>query len=129
MLKARVKATGEIIEVEDLGNEAFGRTDGPVEVIMKGMLDFNVSTPEKAVIEGWIARDRLNNGLFLHDEKPYRAFSGYQTDGKFDEWRSETCPPYPINSEAFSSITWQTEPKRVRIEITLIDDTVKAEQQ
>ncbi len=127
-MKARVKATGRIIEVEKAmigyAECASANIDGfPAQnFYAEDELDFNISTPEKAVIEGWIARDRLNNGLFLHDEKPYRAFSGYQTDGKFDEWRSETCPPYPINSEAFSSITWESEPRKARIEITLIDE-------
>lgn len=86
------------------------------ELYQESDLDF-LPEKETAVQEGWIARDRLNNALFLHDEKPWRAFSGYQTDGKEDEWRSDTCPPYPIDSVAFPSVTWQSEPKKVRIKI------------
>lgn len=88
MVKAKVKSTGKIIEVET-GSYFNMKTD---EEYRKGRdgkfykltdLDFNIL--EKAVMEGWVARDKLNNGLFLHDEEPYRAFSGYQTDGKEDE--------------------------------------------
>ena len=80
-------------------------------------LDFNVEESEEVTIDGWVARDRLNNALFLHDEKPYRSFSGYQTDGKEDEWRSDTCPPYPIDYDSFPSLTWESEPHEVSITI------------
>ena len=93
-----------------------------VECMLIGAdLDF-LPEKETAVLEGWIARDRLNNALFLHDEKPWRAFSGYQTDGKEDEWRSDTCPPYPINGDSFPSVTWLSEPKRIRITVETIDE-------
>lgn len=40
-MKARVKATGEIIEVEQVAKSIYGRTDGIVELYKKDMLDFS----------------------------------------------------------------------------------------
>ena len=98
-------ATGKFIFTDDSTNTHYNKAD----------LDFNVEEAEEVTIDGWVARDRLNNALFLHDEKPYRAFSGYQTDGKEDEWRSETCPPYPIDYDSFPSVTWESDPLEVTV--------------
>lgn len=122
-MKAKVKPTGKIIEVEP-GSFFSMKTD---EEYRKGkdgkfykLADLDFSISEKAVTEGWLARDKLNNALFLHDEEPYRAFSGYQTDGKEDEWKSETCPPYPIDSTFFPSLKWADNPIKVRITLEQI---------
>lgn len=119
-ITALYKPTGKIVEVEPYlfheiktGREyRKGRGD---DFYRLSQLDFNI--PEVAITEGWLARDRLNDALFLHDEEPYRAFSGYQTDGKEDEWRSETCPPYPIDKTFFPSLKWEDNPIKVRITI------------
>lgn len=122
-MKAKDKITGKIIDVENnpffnmKTNEEYRKgVDGKYYKLAN--LDFNI--PEKAVTEGWLARDKLNNALFLHDEEPYRAFSGYQTDGKEDEWKSETCPPYPIDSKFFPSLKWSDNPIKVRITLEQI---------
>ena len=121
--QAKDKITGQIIEVytdtffnTKTDEEYYKGLDG--KFYKSADLDFNIF--EKAVIEGWVARDRLNNSLFLHDEEPYRAFSGYQTDGKEDEWKSETCPPYPIDSKFFPSLKWSDNPIKVRITLEQI---------
>lgn len=123
MTKAKVKSTNKIIEVKNGSffsmktNEEYRKgKDGKFYKLTD--LDFNIL--EKAVTEGWLARDRLNNALFLHDEEPYRAFSGYQTDGKEDEWKSETCPPYPIDSKFFPSLKWSDNPIKVKITLEQI---------
>lgn len=70
-------------------------------------------TPEKAVIEGYVARDS-DIDLWLYKTKPYR-----DTDDNM--WISEAIIDLPSN--LFPSITWQSEPRKARIEITLIDET------
>lgn len=107
---AKRKSDGKVIEVEP---QRYMEHDG--SMYAPSELDFNVD--EEVTIDGWVARDRLNNALFLHDEKPYRSFSGYQTDGKEDEWRSDTCPPYPIDYNSFPSLTWESDPLPVTITI------------
>ncbi len=122
-MKAKVKTTGEIIEVEYFGNGAFGRIDGPVAIYTRRLLDFNISAPEKAVIEGWICRDKNNNTdvlarrgskLYLCQNKPKRIASlgEYDKGGDF----------YRIPEEYFPTIAFESEPRKARLEITLIDE-------
>lgn len=117
-MKAIRKSDGKVIEVTEKpswNKEKIYTADGIF--YRKEDLDFNVEEAEEVAIDGWVARDRLNNALFLHDEKPYRSFSGYQTDGKEDEWRSDTCPPYPIDYASFPSLTWQSDPLEVTVTV------------
>lgn len=76
-------------------------------------------SPQKrsVTIDGYVARDRYENLLFLHEDEPYRAHSGYQIDGKEDEWRSEGAVPYPLPTEAFADLSWSDDPRKVRITI------------
>lgn len=69
------------------------------------------------ILEGWVARDRLKDGLFLHYEEPFRAHSGYQTDGLEDEWRNDGVVPYPLPTSSFPDLKWKDEPRKVRIKI------------
>lgn len=68
---------------------------------------------------GWVARDRLNNALFLHNDMPYRSFSGYQIDGKEDVWESELGLPLQLDDGVLSQITWDSEPLKVKVEASL----------
>ena len=47
-MKAKVKATGEIVEVERVSKNIFGRTDGIVAMYSKDVLDFNLNPPQPA---------------------------------------------------------------------------------
>ncbi len=122
-MKAKLKTTGEIIEVEDFGNGAYGRIDGPVVIYKKSLLDFNISAPEKAVIEGWIAIDEAFSGqAYLHIEKPHDESVEFCDTGEYEiEWKSNgKC--YLLDRNLFPDMTPEDAPKRVKIEITLIDE-------
>lgn len=72
-MRARVKATGEIVEVERVTKNIFGRTDGIVAMYSKDVLDFNLDPPHpEATISGWVARDD-GGGLYLHSIRPRKG--------------------------------------------------------
>lgn len=114
-MKAKVKASGDIIEVKE----------------WRGSSDVVYSTPDMNMfyasdeveilsekfgggsIEGWVARDK-SGCLFLHYWKPHRTPGG-------DKWYSEfaqKCLP----KDNFPEVTWESEPKRVKIIITPIEE-------
>ncbi len=111
---AKVKATGEIIEVYEHYNDYNGETSF-IELhgeYQAEELDCNIPAPEKAVIEGWVARDR-NGDLSLYRTYPERQEKlGYWRDG---DGESE------LPKGSFPSITWESEPCKARIEIILIN--------
>lgn len=105
-MKAKVKATGEIIEVERVSKNIFGRTDGIVAMYSKDVLDFNLDPPHpEATISGWVCRDK-DGTLCLYYKKPMR--------GK-EEWFGIYDRQLPEDS--FPSLTWQDEP--IEVEITI----------
>ncbi len=124
-MKAKVVKTGEIISVrkewEDYGGSIFvGYADENGDVYGRDALEILSETaPEKEIVEGWVARDsqRASNTLHFHRNEVKR--------GKF-YWENKENRPIGesliLPESLFPSITWQSKPKRVRIEITLIDD-------
>lgn len=71
------------------------------------------TTTESAVIEGWGARDR-NGDLSLYRTYPERQENlGYWRDG---DGESE------LPKVSFPSITWDSKPRKVKIEITLFNE-------
>ncbi len=72
-----------------------------------------VPAPEKAVIEGWVARDK-DGMIFLHKIRPQRVLfaEGFSPEEDF----------YELPKDSFPSVTWESEPAKVRIEITQIDE-------
>lgn len=121
-MKAKVIKTGEIIEVED--RQIFSMTAD--EEYRKGLngkfyklseLDFNLHTPQKIVIEGWITRDR-DESLQFHQSKP--------TKGKH-YWEAPTDRPIGesmlVYSDSFPSVNWEdSEPRKATITLTIIDE-------
>lgn len=106
---AKRKSDGKQIEV----TRAFGgyyESDG--ELYSKADLDF-LPEKETAVLEGWVARD-LDGGLFLYPFKfkPYRK-SAWFAIPKDVEYNAAM----QIDKSLFLSVTWQSEPKKVRIKI------------
>lgn len=78
-------------------------------------LEFETYSPKEITIEGWVARDREHCNLFLYSHKPRRAKKrGYWIYG----FESGTLLPI----ESFPSVTWETEPKKVRITVTPIEE-------
>ena len=104
-MKARVKATGEIDEVEKNGfGNIYSAGDG--NHYFGTDLDFNLDPPHpEATISGWVCRDK-DGTLCLYYKKPMR--------GK-EEWFGNYDRQLPEDS--FPSLTWQDEP--IEVEITI----------
>ncbi|MDE6338444.1 MAG: hypothetical protein K2K97_01490 [Muribaculaceae bacterium] len=76
---------------------------------------------EKAELEGWIARDkdgRLN--LFYNTDKPYR---------EDDEWVTNGQPLEYLPKDSYPSITWDSEPLKVKfLLVPITDETIRINQ-
>ena len=120
-MKAKVKATGRIIEVE---KAMIGYAECEVANIngfpmqnfySKAELEFLSEESKEVTIEGWVARDRMHGDLYLYSNRPRRAEKGgYWIYGP----ESGTALPIAL----FPEVTWDTEPKRVKITITPIEE-------
>lgn len=115
-MKARIKSSGELIEVtetpyQDLGGRYFDCPEHKC-YYREDKLDF-LPEKETAVLEGWIVRDG-NGSLNLFDEEPTRE--------EWCEMWSDGLDHFGLPYNSFPSVTWQSEPKRVSIELTLIDE-------
>lgn len=125
-MKAKVKATGEIIEVVNYDNEQVEvYRNCEKEFLAQNIYNRNEvellydkePAPEKAVIEGYVARDE-DGVLLLHCTEPERCFDD---DMNIGEWGNAINHKMYLPQKHFPSLTWQSEPKRVKIEITLLD--------
>lgn len=67
------------------------------------------------VIQGWVCRDKKDNALNLHAEKPYRAQSGYDVSDEPDWWESDCASFLPIDKNLFPNLTWESEPEEVKL--------------
>ena len=77
--------------------------------------------PKQVTIEGWVARDqRKSNNLNLHYEKPFRDYHD-ANDYPKGFWDNKREFYFPLPDELFPSVTWVTEPQKVRITITPIE--------
>lgn len=119
---AKIKATGEIIEVSkrtshfvDEGMTEIFYVSNVGAVYFTSDLDF-LPEKETAVLEGWVARD-MDGGLFLYPFKPYRK-SAWFAIPKDEEYNAAM----QIDKSLFPSVTWQSEPKKVKIELTPIEE-------
>ncbi len=109
-MKAKIKATGEVVEVEQLTRTtAVCLANG--KIYNKQQLDINIDSPQPtATIEGWVARDGDNLLYFYYT--PCRA------RGKSSHWTSMAVgSPFQLPSNIFPDLTWQDEP--IEVEITI----------
>lgn len=115
-MKARVKATGEIVEV-------YQTLDNPDEWYNAAKykdfdLDFGC-TPlkDEATLKGWVARDsqRASNALMFHRNEVKR--SKFYWDNK-DPYRP-IGESLILPNNLFPDITWETDPKQVEITIRI----------
>ena len=67
--------------------------------------------PEEVTIEGWVARDK-SGYLVLHYKNPHRTIGG-------EKWYSAPTQK-SLPKESFHSITWESEPLKVKLTITQI---------
>lgn len=110
-MKAKVKATGEIVEVEKNGfGSIYSASDG--NHYFGTDLDFNLDSPHpEATISGWVARTQ-NGTLGLLRINPER---------KSGDWWINLPPKdsaiYKLPPELFPFLTWQDDPIEVEIVI------------
>ena len=110
-MKAIRKSDGKIIEVEEWigSSDVIYSTPDMNEFYQSSDLDFNLpSEQESAVIEGWVARDS-NGEIFLHGDMPYK-------DRTY--WQNASLTAMKIDAALFPSVTWKSEPLKVKIQIT-----------
>lgn len=72
---------------------------------------------EDPVIQGWVCRDKKDNALYLHVEKPYRAQSGCDVLDDPDWWESDCPYLLPLDKSLFPNLTWESDPIKVSISI------------
>lgn len=70
---------------------------------------------EDHVIQGWVCRDKKDNALYLHAEKPYRAQSGCDVCDDPDWWENDYALFLPLDKSLFPNLTWESDPQEVEI--------------
>ena len=75
----------------------------------------SMTDSEAIVIQGWVCRDKKDNALNFHAEKPYRAQSGYDVCDEPDWWESDCASFLPLDKSLFPDLTWESEPLEVEI--------------
>lgn len=97
-------------------DEAEYYTDGNLSLCTAESLDF---LPEKETVEleGYVARDE-DGFISIYQNKPTR--DEYDCHGFWHDDDTESHIELPITS--FPSVTWQSEPQRVRITLEAIDE-------
>lgn len=117
-MRAKIKATGEIIEVIKLPLGGFQRKlhdRMQIQIFKESDLDF-LPEKETAVLEGWVARDK-NGIICLYNKHPERY------NAPINEWGTEyPLQYYQIPDDSFPYVTWLTEPKKVRITLEAIEE-------
>lgn len=120
-MKAKVIKTGEIIEASmshfsfdpDVETEY---TDGYGNYYKESELEEAPEPfPKKEIIEGWIARDKSGPrdlGLRLYTVMPKRMENT-------NRWNGMGERSVLIDYRLFTNITWESEPYKAKIEITL----------
>lgn len=118
-MKARIIATDEIIEVtkreERVGSIVYivyATEDG--ELFQDTDLDF-LPEKETAVLEGWVARDENEKLHLFMDVEPRRLTD----EGR---WWDRDYVSRELPQFSFPSVTWQSEPNKVRIILKAIEE-------
>ncbi|MBD5382008.1 hypothetical protein [Clavibacter sp.] len=75
--------------------------------------------PKQVTIEGWVARDE-DGFINLYNEKPIRDYAD-RSDVTYGFWDDADGHHLELPTTSFPSVTWNTEPKKVRITITPIE--------
>ena len=116
-MKAKVLTTGRIIEVE---KAMIGYAECEVANIngvpmqnfySKADLEFLSEESKEVTIEGWVARGANPHHLALYERKPDRLS---------DIWGFSHS--LQLDPTSFPEVTWESEPKRVKITITPVEE-------
>ena len=81
------------------------------------------NSPKEITIDGWVAVDEYGmGGCFLHTQKPHAESREFCDTGEYEiGWYSDGVK-YELDSKLFSDLTPESEPKKVRITITPIEE-------
>ncbi len=127
-MKARIKATGQIINVFrkecTSGAVVYEDTNIPdcspfYHPYREDDLDF-LPEKETAVLEGWVARDE-EGYINLFQGKPTRDMYDIN-DMTYGFWDYSNERHIKLPTDSFPSVTWQSEPKKVRITLEAIEE-------
>lgn len=115
-MKARRKSDGKIIEVREWrgASDVVYSTLDMNEFYQASDLDF-LPEKETAVLEGWVARDS-DGDFYFYDHKPVRD----EEDMDFVEQNGDAW--FLHKGLNLPSVTWQSEPKKVRIKLTAVEE-------
>ena len=104
-------------QIADILNTKYSASD--VMEQMKGLeqLKEQLYNPKQVTIEGWVARDKCGPtdlGLRIYTDYP-RRMEGLK------RWNGREAKSVLIDHRLFPEVTWDSEPKRVKITITSIN--------
>ncbi len=122
--KARLIATNEIIEVKF--NDGWIRWTEPKAWLNREEFEILEEIPQEVdslkeiTIEGWIARDE-DGFINLFNDKPIRDYCD-RSDVTYGFWDEANEHHIELPTASFPSVTWKSEPKKVRITITPIEE-------
>ncbi len=117
-MKAKVKSSGEIVDVYAKSIEHY--YDAETNDYYRPN-EIEIIPPEKKVVEGYVAIDEC--GLaFIHTEKPTYRCKEFCDSGEYYGYWESNGGCYQLDDSLFPDMDCESEPRRVRIEITLIDE-------
>ena len=118
-MKAKVIETGEIIEVfQDFTQAMWFDKAQPHKSYHPNDLEFLPEESKEVTIEGWVARDKCGPtdlGLRIYTAYP-RRMEGLK------RWNGREAESVLIDHSLFPEVTWNSEPKKVRLTITQIEE-------
>ena len=123
-MKTRIINTGEIVDVVDYNNSKVTvyRNDKTEFLAQneysRDEVEFLPDTPEEVTIEGWVARDE-DGFINLFNDKPIRDYCD-RSDVTYGFWDEANEHHIELPTASFPEVTWDSEPKRVKITITPI---------
>ena len=118
-MKAKVLTTGRIIEVKEWrGSDVVYSTPDMNMFYSADELEIISEESKEVTIEGWVAREGstpTDLALRVYSVKPTRVTNRRR-------WNGHGEMSYLIDHRLFPEVTWDTEPKRVKITITPVEE-------
>ena len=110
-------------QIAEILNTKYSASD--VMAQMKGLeqIKEQLCHPKAVTIEGWVAADEYGlGGCFLHTQKPHAKSREFCDTGEYEiGWYSDGVK-YELDSKIFPDLTPESEPKKVKITITPIEE-------
>ena len=107
-------------QIAEILNTKYTATDISKQQKTLEQLKEQLCNPKQITIEGWVARDE-DGFINLYNEKPTRDYCD-RSDVTYGFWDDADGHHLELPTTSFPSVTWNTEPKKVRITITPIEE-------